>query len=378
MMQTNVMILLMGIAGTGKKTIGEAITTLAPQFRLAHHHAWIDPVLKLLGNDAQVFWSLDEKGWAALNQARDVIFDTMTEVCSKETSFVITYELLANNSWHQEFFNQVQTVVQKRGAVFVPIRLICNGAELVKRLKDSDRKGYFKTQDEALITKRLYEEDVYFSKEPYEMTLDVSLLSAEESARRILDWTSLVYGSKNQNLEFKPLSQKDLNLMTQWFAEPTVKQGYARNQQFSLEDIRAKYLPRIEGMDPVPSFIIYLDQKPIGFIQYYCLADHLPEGISGHNTSLFDKATPEQLAGIDLFIAEPSCRGVGLGRQIIRHFIAKQLYRFKAVVVDPQIGNEQAIACYQKAGFLPTQHSEDANYLLMINMLTYRGSHEYS
>jgi Acetyltransferase (GNAT) domain len=89
---------------------------------------------------------------------------------------------------------------------------------------------------------------------------------------------------------------------------------------------------------------------------------------------LFDEATPEQLVGIDLFIAEPSCRGVGLGRQIIRRFIAKQLYRFKAVVVDPQIGNEQAIACYQKAGFVPTQYSEDANYLLMINMLSYRGS----
>ncbi|OJW51812.1 MAG: hypothetical protein BGO67_08465 [Alphaproteobacteria bacterium 41-28] len=166
--------------------------------------------------------------------------------------------------------------------------------------------------------------------------------------------------------------------MTQWFAEPTVKQGYARNQQFSLEDISAKYAPRIEGIDPVPSFIIYLNQKPIGFIQYYCLSDHLPEGISGNHASLFDEFTPEQLAGIDLFIAEPSCLGVGLGRQIIRRFIAKQLYRFKAVVVDPQIGNEQAIACYQKAGFLPTQYSEDANYLLMINMLSYRGSHEHS
>ncbi|HHF7373701.1 TPA: GNAT family N-acetyltransferase [Legionella bozemanae] len=378
MMPTNMMILLMGIAGTGKKTIGEAITTLASQFRLAHHHAWIHPVLKLLGNDAQVFWSLDDKGWAALNKARDVIFDTMTEVCSKETSFVITYELLANNSWHQEFFNQVQAVAQKREAMFVPIRLICNGAELIKRLKYSDRKGYFKTQDEALITKRLFEEDVYFSKEPYEMTLDVSCLSAEESARRILDWTSLVYGSKNQNLEFKPLGQRDLNLMTQWFAEPTVKQGYARNQQFSLEDISAKYSPRIEGIESIPSFIIYLNQKPIGFIQYYCLSDHLPEGISGYNASLFDEAPPEQLAGIDLFIAEPTFRGVGLGRQIIRRFISKHLYRFKAVVVDPQIGNEQAIACYQKAGFLPTQYSEDANYLLMINMLSYRGSYEYS
>ncbi|HRD68995.1 MAG TPA: hypothetical protein PK657_02515 [Legionella sp.] len=58
----NVIILLMGIAGTGKKTIGEAIAAQNPQYKLAHHNDWCDPVLKLLGNDALVFWSLEEKG----------------------------------------------------------------------------------------------------------------------------------------------------------------------------------------------------------------------------------------------------------------------------------------------------------------------------
>lgn len=43
-MLQNIMILLMGIAGIGKKTIGEAITKRDSSFKLAHHHAWIDPI----------------------------------------------------------------------------------------------------------------------------------------------------------------------------------------------------------------------------------------------------------------------------------------------------------------------------------------------
>ncbi|MFO8671966.1 hypothetical protein SC848_01050 [Legionella pneumophila serogroup 1] len=54
-MRKNNIILLMGIAGTGKRTIGEEIVAQDNTFRLAHHHDWIDPILKLLGSDASVF-----------------------------------------------------------------------------------------------------------------------------------------------------------------------------------------------------------------------------------------------------------------------------------------------------------------------------------
>ena len=53
MLENNI-ILLMGIAGTGKMTIGEAIVQQDRHFKLASHHTWIDPVLKLLGNDEQL------------------------------------------------------------------------------------------------------------------------------------------------------------------------------------------------------------------------------------------------------------------------------------------------------------------------------------
>ena len=85
---------------------------------------------------------------------------------------------------------------------------------------------------------------------------------------------------------FKPLHEDDLQLLYQWFQEPTINQLYARDQAWSLKDIENKYLPRLIGHDNVPSFIIYSDHNPIGFIQYYCLSEHYPEGIQ-KESSLF-------------------------------------------------------------------------------------------
>lgn len=103
----NQIILLSGIAGTGKKTIGQAITEINPMFKLVHHHDYLDPILKLLNknpkniNPDSIWWDLDENGWESLKKARRVAFDTIAYACSADDSFVITYELLKNDIYHQ-------------------------------------------------------------------------------------------------------------------------------------------------------------------------------------------------------------------------------------------------------------------------------------
>ncbi|AMQ28329.1 TPA: hypothetical protein KKX32_000365 [Legionella pneumophila] len=187
-MRKNNIILLMGIAGTGKRTIGEEIVAQDNTFRLAHHHDWIDPILKLLGSDASVFWSLDEKGWSVLNQARDVIFNTIAEVAPQDSNFVITNELLANNPWHQEFFNKVLATAKKRQSNLVPVRLVCELDELINRVRSPNRKKYYKTQDVALIQQRFKDDEVFYSSLPTEYTLDVTHLTPKEAAEKILHW----------------------------------------------------------------------------------------------------------------------------------------------------------------------------------------------
>lgn len=167
--------------------------------------------------------------------------------------------------------------------------------------------------------------------------------------------------------EFKSLREDDLNLLHHWFQEDTIKQSYARGRSFTLEDIKNKYLPRIAGQENVSSFIVFHDNNPIGFIQYYFIAENsLPEGVRSYINPLFKQYSPNELAGIDCFIATAENRGTGLGCEIINNFITEFLLNFKAIIVDPNKNNEAAIRCYEKAGFAASTYSEDSNYLVML------------
>lgn len=170
-------------------------------------------------------------------------------------------------------------------------------------------------------------------------------------------------------IDFRSLCKDDLPLLYRWFQEPTINQQYARGQIWSLKDIENKYLPRLIGHDNVPSFIIHLDNEAIGFIQYYCLSEHYPEGIQ-KESSLFKKYRPNQIVGIDLFIATHENRGQGLGVIIINQFINEFLSHFNLIAVDPNRDNTQAIRCYEKAGFSQSNYSEDPNYYIMLKILT--------
>ena len=189
-MLKNNIILLMGIAGSGKMTIGEAIIKQNSSFKLVTPDSSFGSVLELLGDDDQVMWSLNEKGWSAVNQALDVMLYTIAEVCPKESNFVITSEMLANNPYHQNYFERVLSAAVKRSATLTPVRIVCELDELLKRVQNSSRLAYFKTRDIDPIKKRFADDKVFFSKMSNELTLDVTNLMANESAEKILEWVA--------------------------------------------------------------------------------------------------------------------------------------------------------------------------------------------
>ena len=175
---------------------------------------------------------------------------------------------------------------------------------------------------------------------------------------------------------FQPLTMKDLSHLHHWFQEPIIRQFYARNTVWSLDDIKQKYQPRIIGAENIPSFIIEINNQPSGFIQYYCLQEHPhPEGIEGDTNPLFKKYLPNEMAGIDVFIADDENRSKGLGVQIINQFIATFLMGYQLIVVDPERNNLQAIRCYEKSGFKKTDFSSDEHYLLLMRETKQR--HQY-
>ena len=131
-----------------------------------------------------------KKGGAAVNQALDVILYTIAEVCPKESNFVITSEMLADNPYHQNYFERVQHAATKRGATLTPVRLICELDELLDRVQDNSRLNYFKMRDVELIKKRFAEEQIFFSNMSNELTLDVTHLTPDASAEKIMQWVT--------------------------------------------------------------------------------------------------------------------------------------------------------------------------------------------
>ena len=174
-----------------------------------------------------------------------------------------------------------------------------------------------------------------------------------------------IYGIHVMTISFKPLAIDNLKQLHHWFQEPVIKQLYAKNQTWSLNDIIHKYQPRINGKENIPSFIIEIDNQSLGFIQYYNLQEHLPDGIE-RNNPLFKNHHPSDIAGIDMFIAEQQNRSKGLGTQIINQFIYEFLMSYQLVVVDPEGSNLQAIRCYEKSGFGATDFSSDKMHILLI------------
>lgn len=143
------------------------------------------------------------------------------------------------------------------------------------------------------------------------------------------------------SIRFKPLKEEHLDLLCTWLNAPHVKAWW--NDYLNNEEIKTKYRERI-GDNVVVPFIVYADDTPIGFIQYYH-ADQVGEGWWPDETA--------GTLGIDLFIGEKEFTNRGLGVKVIRSFVKKCFANptIKKIIIDVDPKNLRALHCYEKAGF---------------------------
>jgi aminoglycoside 6'-N-acetyltransferase len=149
----------------------------------------------------------------------------------------------------------------------------------------------------------------------------------------------------DSQIHFRSLSLDDLELMQRWLNDDFVARwwpGWPR-----LEQVRAKYAPRIAASDPTKCFIIELDGRPIGFIQCYRDVADSPQ-----LRAVLDE--PERAAGIDLFLGDRVDAYRGLGPRIIRNFLRREVFVVPSTnlcLIDPAQNNFAAIRAYKKVGF---------------------------
>jgi aminoglycoside 6'-N-acetyltransferase len=147
----------------------------------------------------------------------------------------------------------------------------------------------------------------------------------------------------DSQISFRPLALDDFELMRRWLNEDFVARWWPGWP--SLEQVRAKYAPRINGAEPTRCFIVEIDAVPGAFIQCYYIRDW-PDYAIGEVAA--------NAAGIDLFIAERECAYRGLGPRLIREFLHRVVfaeYEVDSCIIGPAQNNAAAIRAYEKAGF---------------------------
>lgn len=140
---------------------------------------------------------------------------------------------------------------------------------------------------------------------------------------------------------FKPLTISDLDLLCIWFEKPHVLEWW--NDHLTPEHIKEKYRIRIDD-DVVCPYIAYMDNKPIGFIQYYWASK------VGEGWWLDEDANT---VGLDQFIGEENYINKGFGTLMMKEFIyfLFQNPLIKKIITEADPNNSRAKRCYEKAGF---------------------------
>jgi RimJ/RimL family protein N-acetyltransferase len=146
--------------------------------------------------------------------------------------------------------------------------------------------------------------------------------------------------NKKIHFTFRPVEQKDLDLIYQWFQQPHVRKWWP--VPGSYKDFLHSFLEKLRKNNK--SYLVFLGTTPIGYIQYYQV-DRIEKWLP---------QLPEHTAGIDQFIGEPEYLHKGFGTLFIKQFIeflSMQDKNLSTIIVDPEQINRVAIACYKKVGF---------------------------
>ncbi len=166
-------------------------------------------------------------------------------------------------------------------------------------------------------------------------------------------------------ISFKSLCEAHYTFLLKWLEAPHVKACWDPDIQWTLPLIEEKYADYAKGYKlendeakPISAYIIYVDNKPIGYIQLYNAYDFArTEPLIG---------LPSSLGAFDIFIGEVNYLRKGIGSKAIVLFLEEHGNYYSHILVDPEKTNLAAIRTYEKAGFKKIKEHQDSTEILMI------------
>ena len=156
--------------------------------------------------------------------------------------------------------------------------------------------------------------------------------------------------AKNERLCIRKMEacEADFKQRLVWMTDPEVLKYWDGEYDYAAIAEEYEHCLR-ENVTPC---FIELCGKPIGYVQFDPIPDAEGYECPEEDWAQFFKPG-ELIYGVDMFIADVSCRDRGIGTEMLS-ILADALFRkygADALVVDPKTHNKRAIACYRKCGF---------------------------
>lgn len=150
-------------------------------------------------------------------------------------------------------------------------------------------------------------------------------------------------------ITFRPLRADDTDLLLAWRRQDHVRRWW---HETTAEEVAAECAELLSGVEPVYPLIILLDERPIGFIQWYQLWN---DGVViSPSYAQLAPEIPRNAAAIDLFIGAPDCVHRGVGPDVLRALLRQRIFAqpdIPGCMISPDPANAAAIRAYEKVGF---------------------------
>jgi predicted kinase len=183
-MLKNVMVYLVGFSGTGKLTVARELASIL-QARVVDNQ-WINnPIFGLLDNDRVT--AFPPGIWDQVTKVREAVLDTIATLSAPDANFILTHAGYDDDQEDWTIYNAIARTAERRAALFIPIRLLCDEAELARRVVSPERASRLKSMDAEAAIRDARTRDVLKVNHANQMTLDISAITPQESARLILE-----------------------------------------------------------------------------------------------------------------------------------------------------------------------------------------------
>ena len=173
---------LVGPPGSGKRTVGKALSALMGAALLDNHLA-NDPIFLAAGvrGDSQIPAHIWELCFAVSQAIR-----AATLHAPRAQAHIFT-NYLANNTGERDSVEHLRDLAEKRGAAFVPVWLICPLSELERRMLLPERAEKLKLRD-PLQLRELLEKAGTLPPPSDALVLDTSIVQPTQAARQIAEF----------------------------------------------------------------------------------------------------------------------------------------------------------------------------------------------